>query len=311
MKRITIQVHIWRKLNKMNKKILVLATGWHFSSQFYTQMSKQKVPEGWEIDYFCVAHRPPENKYTISEKEHLRQQEGDTPLTKLDMMMYEYPITTEQIESCGWEYILEDNTVGDMEVFNQWSEKYNYRDYDFVLITHDDNLILSDELFTDIVENNIMVYKPILESKSGHRFEVEEVPISDGWSFIDNGYNKDIPKAFEPRGSFSLYKKELIDMLPNNKFDMYQEGGRGIVTRVGETKSIGHEGISAWNAHAGTFREFLYEGGLVDKTRYFSLTKRVSKYCIEGERGFIHNARADGQSYINDVIDKMRELKWL
>ena len=300
------------------KKILVLATGWHFSSHFYEKMAVQKVPEGWEIDYFCIAHRPPENEHTISEKEHLRQmdnsqywQESDTFLTQLDTMMYEYPITTEQIESCGWKYILEDNTVGDMEGFNQWSEKDDYKYYDFVLITHVDNLILSDELFTDIVENNIMVYKPIPESKSGHRFEVEEVSISDGWFFIDNGYNKDIPKAFEPRGSFSLYKKELIDMLPNNKFDMYQEGGRGIVTRVGETKSIGHEGISAWNAHAGTFREFLYDGGLVDKTRYFSLTKRVSKYCIEGERGFIHNSRADGQSYVKDVFDKMKELKWI
>ena len=34
----------------MNKKILVLATGWHFSSQFYTQMTKQKIPKDWEID---------------------------------------------------------------------------------------------------------------------------------------------------------------------------------------------------------------------------------------------------------------------
>ena len=59
----------------MNKRILVLATGWHFSSQFYTQMTKQKIPKDWEIDYFCVAHRPPENKHTISEKQHLRQQE--------------------------------------------------------------------------------------------------------------------------------------------------------------------------------------------------------------------------------------------
>ena len=31
-------------------KILVLATGWHFSSHFYEHMRKQLVPDNWEID---------------------------------------------------------------------------------------------------------------------------------------------------------------------------------------------------------------------------------------------------------------------
>ena len=34
------------------RKILVLATGWHFSSHFYEEMIKQKVPKGWEVDYY-------------------------------------------------------------------------------------------------------------------------------------------------------------------------------------------------------------------------------------------------------------------
>ena len=59
---------------------------------------------------------------------------------------------------------------------------------------------------------------------------------------------------------------------------MYEEGGLGIVNRVGETNSVGYDGISAWNAHAGTFREFLYEHNLVPKIRWFSDVKRVSKY---------------------------------
>ena len=48
-------------------KILVIATGWHFSSHFYENMGKQIVPESWEIDYFCVAHRSPENENTINQ----------------------------------------------------------------------------------------------------------------------------------------------------------------------------------------------------------------------------------------------------
>ena len=95
---------------------------------------------------------------------------------------------------------------------------------------------------------------------------------------------------------------------------MSAEGGLGMVTRVGETKSAGHEGISAWNAHAGTFREFLYNTkpnlGLVDKIRYFSLTKRVSKYCIEGERGFISNHRA-GENYIESLKNQLEDLEWI
>ena len=73
------------------KKILVIATGWHFSSHFYENMAKQIVPDGWEIDYFCVAHRLPEDDDTIQEKEDVRNSNGDNFLNQLDQMMYEYP----------------------------------------------------------------------------------------------------------------------------------------------------------------------------------------------------------------------------
>jgi len=300
------------------KKILVLATGWHFSSHFYENMSKQIVPDGWEIDYFCVAHRLPDDENTIKEKEHIRNSPDDNFLIELDKLMYEKPVKKEEIEDYGWTFTLEDNTVGDMEVFNQWSEKYDYTNYDIILITHDDNFILSDKIFVDLLNTNTKLYKPISESRYGktkHQFKIEEVNNNLDWYFLDNGYTETIPKAFEPRGSFSFYKKELIDLLPNNKFNMYESGGLGIVNRVGETHSVGHNGISAWNTHAGTFREFLYKGlpelGLVNKTRWLSNTKRVSKYCIEGERGFIHHHNADGDKYVNDLKNQLKELKWI
>ena len=49
-------------------KILVLATGWHFSSHFYEHMRKQLVPDNWEIDYFCVSHRNPNLEVVYDEK---------------------------------------------------------------------------------------------------------------------------------------------------------------------------------------------------------------------------------------------------
>jgi len=291
-------------------KILVIATGWHFSSHFYEKMAQQIVPDGWEIDYYCVAHRTPEDENTIKEKDNVRNLNDGHFLNELDQMMYIHPITTKQIEDFGWEFMLEENTVGDMECFNQWSEHYDYREYDFVLVTHDDNFILSDELFTDIV-GGVEVYKPIEESRYGaHQFNIESVKLDNNWLFLDNGYTESLPKAFTPRGSFSFYKKELIDMLPNNKFNMYENGGYGIVNRSGETSSAGYDGIKAWNTHAGTFRDFLYEGNLVDSTRWLSDMKRVSKYCIEGERGFVSNHRA-GENYLSNVQKQLKDLKWI
>lgn len=291
-------------------KILVVATGWHFSSHFYETMVRQIVPEGWEVDYYCVAHRTPEDENTISEKESIRNSTAEDFLTQLDQLMYEYPITTKQIEDFGWKFELEENTVGDMECFNQWSEHHDYKDYDFILVTHDDNLILSNQLFVDII-GGVEVYKPIEESRYGaHQFNVESVKLDNDWMFLDNGYTQSLPKAFTPRGSFSFYKKELVDMLPDNKFNMYENGGYGIVYRQGETASVGYDGIKAWNTHAGTFRDFLYEGNLVNNTRWLSNMKRVSRYCIEGERGFISNHRA-GENYLQNIQKQLRELEWI
>ena len=62
-------------------KILVIATGWHFSSHFYEKMVQQNVPDDWEIDYYCVAHRTPEDENTIKEKDGLRESTADDFLT--------------------------------------------------------------------------------------------------------------------------------------------------------------------------------------------------------------------------------------
>tara|TARA_B100000085_G_scaffold135343_1_gene123197 strand:- start:692 stop:1588 length:897 start_codon:yes stop_codon:yes gene_type:complete len=297
------------------KKILVIATGWHFSSHFYENMSQQIVPDGWEVDYYCVAHRLPEDENTIKEKDKFRLLGDGSFLQQLDRIMYAHPITTNEIKNFGWNFMLEENTVGDMECFNQWSDHYDYKDYEMVLITHDDNFILSDKIFLDAVSKETKFYKPLKESRVGRdQFQIELVDNDNDWIFLDNGYSEDIPKAFTPRGSFSFYKKELIDLLPNNKFNMSEDGGLGIVERSGKTDSVGYDGIKAWNTHAGTFRDFLYDGlgdlELVDRTRWFSNTKRVSKYCIEGERGLVSNYRA-GENYLNNLQKQLKEIGWI
>lgn len=288
----------------MNKKLAVIASGWHYSSHFYENIAKQKSADGWDIDLFVISHRHPEDTNTVKEKEQARNYNGEELFSYLDKVMYETPITEKEITDLGWKYIEKPNTIGDMEVFNQWSEDYSYKDYDIFLITHDDNLILTENLFIDVLTNNIKLYKPILNSRygsSGHQFKTELVDNNSDWIFLDNGYSEYIPKAFTPRGSFSFYKKELIDKLPNNKFNMYENGGYGIVNREGKTNSVGYHGIKAWNTHAGTFRNALYDLNLVEYTRWLSNTKRVSNYCIEGERGFISSNNCKENHYKNSV----------
>ena len=129
------------------KKLAVIASGWHYSSHFYEKIAKQQKAEGWDIELFVISHRHPEHKDTIKEKEHVRNYEGKELMTYLDKVMYETPITEKEITDLGWTYIEKPNTIGDMEVFNQWSDDYNYLDYDLFLITHDDNFILSDKIF--------------------------------------------------------------------------------------------------------------------------------------------------------------------
>lgn len=302
------------------KKIAVITLGWHFSSHFYEKMTKQLVPIGWEIDYFCVAHRSPEDSNTINEKENIRNTEPENFMLQLDQQLYEYPITKSEIEDFGWKFMLEENTIGDMESFNQWSEKYNYAEYDIICLSHDDNFILSDKVFVDILENNMDVYMPIKESRYGvlnHQFKVKKTPINEtDWLFLENGYSQHIPKAFTPRTSFSFYKREFMDMLPNNKFDM-SDSGKKIMDRIGKTDSpTDHKGLTEWNVMVGTLRDWLYAAkpdlGMLDHYGWLSNSAlRVSKYCIEGERGFIHKHSADCGKYVPTVINVLKDTGWV
>ena len=66
------------------KKLAVIVCGWHYPAYFYEQMVKQKKPEGWEIDYFCVSHRNP--KHAIGEKNI--NKDSDDFYNKLDHFYY-------------------------------------------------------------------------------------------------------------------------------------------------------------------------------------------------------------------------------
>ena len=65
-----------------------------------------------------------------------------------------------------------------------------------------------------------------------------------------------------------------------------------------------------WNAPAAQFMELLINMELLGDIRYLSQSKRVSKYCIEGERGFIHNKVAGGQeAYRGAALEALDGVK--
>ena len=293
----------------MNNKLAVIVCGWHYSHKFYEDIISQKIPKGWRVDFFVISHRHPENENVIKEKKDVRNYTGkssDDLFLYFDKVLYETLITEKDLVDLGWTYIEKPNTYGDMIVFNQWSEDYDYTEYDLILLSHDDNLILSDSILVDTIEKDIELYKPIIESRYGmnkQQFKLEVVKNKyDDWYFLENGYSEYIPKAIMPRGSFSFYKKELIDLLPDNKFEFDNIE----LTRVGKTDSPkNHMDLNDWNTSGGNLRNFFLEKlpnlELVDKTRWFSNTKRVSKYLIEGERGFIHSNRTSEHHYFDSV----------
>ena len=53
------------------KKLAVVLGGGHYPYANYKQMKEQKVPDGWEIDYYVVSHRDPELPIVFDEKQPL------------------------------------------------------------------------------------------------------------------------------------------------------------------------------------------------------------------------------------------------
>ena len=82
------------------KKLAVVVCGWHYSSHFYETMIKQKIPKGYEIEYFIVSHRDP--IYSHGEKNVNKNTDG--MLTYLDYILYEKDITKDYLENLGWNY---------------------------------------------------------------------------------------------------------------------------------------------------------------------------------------------------------------
>lgn len=248
------------------KKIAVIAGGWHFPIAFFEQMAEQKIPAGWEADLFCVSHRDP--AYAVEEKKNMMASLGYDRRSLYDRILYRKVAMVADIESLGWKYSLEPNTMGDWGYFNQWLLRHDYKKYDKFLITHDDNFILTDQMFTDILPQEDWLVLTNSTGNSQRRLRQ--------WLHL--------PKPSSLRGSFGFFTREMLDMM-GGKFDL----SRTTLTREGQfTTPSSFTALSDWNQNTKPLADFIHAHKIENKIKPLSQYYRMSTYCIEGERGYIH-----------------------
>jgi hypothetical protein len=233
------------------KKLAVVASGWHFPYSFYESISTQVLPEDWNMDLFCISHRNP--ILSAQEKSNIVL-EGERAY--LDLKLYSSIAYVEDIQDLAWQYEEHPNTIGDWGCSNQWLENSDYKNYDLILFTHDDNLILSENWFLDIIKDSESSDWEILSNSCG---------APSGWL----------------RGSCEFFKPSLLNKI-GGKFDL------SLVKLNRTDKLYGSQDIaelSDWNNTVVPLMNFIRNNNI--KVRYLSNFYRVSQYCLEGERGFI------------------------
>ena len=266
----------------MKKRLAVVAGGWHFPLHFYEAIARQKAPEGWEVSLFCVSHRDPvhsreEKKGTVA---HLGWSYRET----LDKVLYRDFATIESIKKLGWSYEERPNTIGDWGITNQWLETNNYRDYDVFLFTHDDNLILTDQMFVDILGKNSTWL--ILSNSTGNAQRRLRKWLG-------------LPKPPHLRGSFEFFKQEMMERM-GGKFDLSETSltREGTVTTPNEFTAL-----SNWGTTVIPLERMIKRERLESRVQALSPYYRMSRYCLEGERGFIHSTN------ISNTAEEERGLR--
>lgn len=268
------------------KKLAVVASGWHFPITFYEQIAKQKIPDGWEVDLFVISHRDP--KFSEKEKEGVLNNLGYSRRELYDRLLYRKVATVEDIEVLGWKYELHPNTIGDLGCSNQWLENYDYKKYDKFLFTHDDNFILTDEVYLNILPQNDWLILTNTTGSAQRRLRQ--------WLRLQ--------KKISLRGSFEFFTQEMLDYM-GGKFDLSDTK----MNRIGETSSFDtFSDLSEWNSVIYPLQRLIDQKGLQPRIKAISNYYRMSKYCLEGERGYIHKTEQSNTKEEEKGLDIVEEI---
>ena len=267
-----------------NKKLAVVIGGWHYPYEYYRQIKAQKIPAGWELDYFIVSHRDPELPIVFDEKQPLLESRGDGLLQSFDKELYGRIITKQELSDMGFVYNVEQSSIGDLYQLNQWTKRHYNGQYDKVLFTHDDNYLLSDSLFVDILEHKTELFFNTEKNK------VSQAPLDFDWRHLSSGV---LENTITPRTSFTFLDKELLDKLV---LDLEEITTKGVdLDRTGENsslyyledKQVSRVPLSSWNCPSRNFVNWMIQNDYASKSVRLSPVYRANRYIIEGERGFI------------------------
>jgi hypothetical protein len=254
-------------------KFAVVAGGWHWPILFYERMAQ--AAEG-AADLYVVAHRNPELPIVQAEKTRsLAHRNGR--LGGLDRHLYHAPVTVDALRQHGWVYFEAPNIAGDQVFLNQWLRLHGYRDWDGILNCHDDTYLLDVTLFDEL-----------------------DVLLDQGALLVTNGRSPEGVAGYF-RGSFEFWSRDLLGLLGG-----HVDVGPLRLTRVGrEDSPVGREALADWNRIGHATWEFLAGEGLMDRVVSLSPRYRISRFAIEGERGFVSNRGfgAHRESYDRGVAE--------
>jgi hypothetical protein len=146
---------------------------------------------------------------------------------------------------------------------------------------HDDTLMLDDSMIVDVIEKKCKLY-----------YYQNEVDKNKDWLFLTACGDH----LLCPRASFAFFDKKLIKEL-NGTFPM----DNVTLNREGLVETPGTElgGTADWNVVSRNFTNFMQDKGWQEKMLRMSPHYRISKYCLEGERGFCHIVKVAANSFID------------
>ena len=163
-----------------------------------------------------------------------------------------------------------------------------YKKYDKFLFTHDDNFILTDNVFVDILPQDDWLIMTNSTGNAQRRLRQ--------WLHL--------PKPFSARGSFEFFTREMMDML-GGSFDL----SRVSLTREGKFDSPkDFKEISSWNDNDRAIKDFVDSHNLTHRVKALSHYYRMSKYCLEGERGYISSTDISNTKEEEKGLDMVEKI---
>lgn len=260
-------------------RIAFVAGGWHYPFHFFRSIAAQSDSQ---VELFCIGHREPDDPRVEGESKTMLKVFGtignpmERKLCDLDAELYERIASPGDIRSIGWTLRFLPNTQGDWQYLNQWIDYFGrLDDFDLVVFAHDDTFIRRTDLIAEI------------------RARAAADPDTMLWT---NGRYPEAPKCYT-RGSFEVFRTELIRKVGGH-IPMADTG----LDRTGKTDTPeGMEALSAWNANGEPLRVYTASRGM--KVGYLSEYYRVSKWLIEGERGYLHKMGGAPWSYTKGLSE--------